>query len=293
MNEIIENFCKINNLQYGIIDTKKLKIKSTLYKAPFSDYTLEERTNPLITMDNAKSIIVFIMPYKINTFSDKNRPLVSSPNLNYDYHKIFKKKLKDVASLLYDVKPFEYKVIVDSGMLMERELCVKAGLGYYSKNTNLINDKFGSCFFIGYIMSSEEFSNTNHNPSKKDCGKCTICMESCPTKVIKGNYDIDRYNCLSYITQKKEFLTDREKELFSNKVYGCNECVKVCPKNADFLYYEEETIEFSHFLENSSRTFKEKFENTGFFWRGNSVMKRNATIASINSTKTGDDLIGK
>lgn len=283
MNKIIGDFCIKNDLQYGVIDNKPLKLLHGKSDAPFSNYTIEERINPILTMESCKSIIVFLMPYKINTFNDKNKPLVSSPNMEYDYHNKFKSMLEKLIDNMLIEKSFEYKIIVDTGKLIERELAVKANLGYYGKNTNLINEKYGSSFFIGYIMIDFKIDNTNFSIENKDCGTCNLCVNICPTNCIVGDYTIDSNKCLSYLTQKKGDVDDCNKNIFQNKIYGCNECVKVCPHNAKNLYYNEEKLEFYDFLNNTNKQFKEKFKDTGFYWRGNNVIKRNAMIAKNNA----------
>lgn len=283
MNKIIGDFCAQNDLQYGIIDNKPLELLHKKFDAPFSNYTMQERIDPLLTMESCQSIIVFLMPYKINTFNDKNRPLVASPNMEYDYHNKFKSMLEKLIENMSLKEKFEYKIIVDTGKLIERELVIKANLGYYSKNTNLINEKYGSSFFIGYIMTDFKMDNTNYNTVNKDCGKCALCVNICPTNCIIGDYTIDSNRCLSYVTQKKGDIDDYSKTIFQNKIYGCNECVKVCPHNKENLYYKEEKFTFDDFLNNTNKQFKEKFKDTGFYWRGNNVIKRNAIIAKDNA----------
>ncbi len=284
MLKIIENFSQNNDLTYGVTDNLCLKINRYKDSIPFVNYNSQERTNPLLQMKNCKSIVVFLMPYKINTFNDKAKPSIASPHLYYDYHKVFMQKLEDLMKLVLEKEKVEYKIFVDTSMLMERELAVKAGLGYFSKNTNIINDKYGSSFFIGYIMMDKDLGRVDSEVIK-DCGDCTICFDNCPTGAINGDYTIDQYKCLSYITQKKEELTEEEKKQLSNNIYGCNICVKVCPKNKNNLYCEEDTIEYEDFLNNTQKSFKEKYRDTGFCWRGNSVLKRNAEIAYTNSSK--------
>lgn len=291
MNRIIQTFCENNSLDYGIIDNKPLITNEICDKVPFINYSLEERTNPLLSMSTCKTILVFLMPYKINTFDDITKPNISSPNLYYDYHKVFTNKLKNLVDTLLESINFEYKIFVDTGKLIERELAVKAGLGFFSKNTNIISEKFGSACFIGYILTDYNFELTNKKVSNK-CGQCSLCVKKCPTKAIKGDYTIDRNRCLSNLTQQKGDVLQEDKKLFSNKIYGCNECVKICPCNKGSLYYEEHTLTFDDFLNNTNSEFKEKFFNTGFFWRGNKVIKRNAQIGSINSLEIGDDFFG-
>ncbi len=284
MIEIIEKFCQNDELLFGITDNSCLDIARYKANIPFVNFNIYERTNPLLQMENCKSIIVFLMPYKINTYKDNKKPFIASPHLHYDYHKVFVDKLEKLMKLIVEKELVEYKIFVDTGMLMERELAVKAGLGYFSKNTNIINEKFGSSFFIGYIMVDKEL-DVKTNQVQNNCGSCTICADNCPTGAINGDYTINHHKCLSYITQKKEELSQEEKLFIENNVYGCDVCLKVCPKNKNNLYYKKEEIEFSDFINNTQKTFKEKYAKTGFCWRGNSVIKRNALIGYENSSK--------
>lgn len=282
MINFIEKFSENNNLVYGITDSSYICIKNSGITVPFVNCSYEERINPLLQMDNCKSIIVFLMNYKINTFDNKNKPRIASPNERYDYHSVMSNKLLDLAKLLEARYNIEYKVFVDTGNLIERELAKKAGLGYFSKNTNLINEQFGSCFNIGYIMIDKELPY-NNNIINKNCGDCQICQNSCPTKAINGDYTINHYKCMSYINQKKDDLTEEEKKLLGNKIYGCSVCAEVCPHNKKNLYNEETSYNYSDFLNNTKKQFKEKFGNKGFCWRGNTVLKRNSIIAYNNS----------
>ncbi len=288
MLKILKKFCNENNLLFEITDSSPLSPIGYINDVPFVNNTMLERTTPLLQMETCQSIIVFLMPYKVNTFNDKSKPLIASPNQCYDYHNVFINKLETLVSQLNTIEEIETKIFVDTGILMERELARKAGLGYFSKNSNLLNEKLGSSFFIGYIMTNKKFENTS-KIIEKNCGSCTICKDNCPTGAINGDYTINHNKCLSYITQKKEILSKDESNAIENKIYGCNICIKVCPNNKNNLYYEEEHIFFDDFTNNTNKEFKEKYHDKGFCWRGNSVLKRNALIAeenSLNHSKT-------
>ncbi len=285
MQKILEKFCYENDLLFEITDNSDLSPMNYKEDVPFVNNSLSERISPLSQMKNCESILVFLMPYKINIFDDKSKPLIASPNQYYDYHKVFTKKLETLVNKLNTIEKFETKIFVDTGTLIERELARKAGLGYFSKNTNLMNERLGSCFFIGYIMTNKKFQPTS-KIIDKNCGECTICEKSCPTGAINGDYTIDHKKCLSYITQKKQDLTAHEIKSMGNKIYGCNVCVSVCPNNKNNLYYKEEHTFFEDFTENTNKQFKKKFSDKGFCWRGNAVLKRNANIAKENFIKS-------
>ncbi len=278
MIEFIENFIENEDLIFGITDNKKLNLpKKLLQDTPFVNYSYDERTNPLATMKNCNSIIVVGMGYKLTTNSDKTKPYVASGYLDFDYPKILKEKLSSLVKKMTLEKNFDYKIFVDTGPLSERELAKKSGLGFYGKNHSIISKKFGSAFFIGYIMTDLKLPiNLEIN---KDCGKCTKCINICHAKSLTDNNNkVNFKNFCSYITQKKEDLTESEKKLLDNKLYGCDDCLTVCPFNSEHHINTINPLEFDNIINLSNREFKEKFYNKGIFWRGNKVIKRNASI---------------
>ncbi len=289
MLKIILNFCKANNLVFGITDNTLLQPKGYAEGVPFITLPLEDRINPLLQMEDCKSIIVILRNYKVNTYRDINKPHIASPNQYYIYQDVLGDKLKELCDLLKTDDSVECKTYCDGTGLLERELAVKSGLGYFSKNTNIMNEEFGTCFNIGYIMINKEIPY-DAKIKEENCGDCTICEKACPTGAINGDYTINHKKCISAINQRKGDLTEEEKDQISNYIYGCNICTKICPKNKDNRFYEEDVLEYTDFLNNTNKQFLEKFKDKGFVWRGNSILSRNAEIAMerVKNGKMGE-----
>ena len=245
---------------------------------------IEKRINPKLTMNNANSIIVCAFPYFLENVNDSN---LSKYCFGKDYHIVVKEKLQQIANYLSnEINDFEYMIFADNGPLVDRYLANISGIGYYGINNNIITDEYGSFIFIGYIINNYKFEPDKRN--EKTCIKCGKCIKACPGKAILGNFEMNPKNCLSYITQKKEDLTDFEKELLKNnkKVFGCDICQDVCPHNKDILKtnikeFKQDLmykLEKQEIDEISNKEFKRKYREKAFSWRGKKIIKRNIDI---------------
>lgn len=264
---IIRSFCKDNNLIYGITDAEKLLFdEEELINVPFVNYNVDERLSPKLFNENINSIIFLGIPYYKNevNFYDK------------DYHIIAKVFLEELSKKLKG----ECYSFVDTGALFERGFGLKCGLGFKGKNTSLINDELGSYFNIGYILTSEKFMYTGK--LDKVCMGCNKCIENCPTKSLK-DYKCNAESCISYLTQKKAVLTIDEMKKIGKSLYGCEICQQVCPHNRLVSYSKtSEEMKPQDILEMSKKQFL-KYKDKPFFWRGLTMLKRNALICVYNS----------
>ena len=242
---------------------------------------LENRVNPKIIMENAKSIIVCAFPYYIGNMNNGN---LSKYCYGKDYHIVVKEKLNQICDFIKkEVKGFEYKVFVDNGPLVDRHLAYLSGIGYFGINNNIITDEYGSYVFIGYIINNYEFNIDE--PLPKTCIKCGKCVEYCPGNAILGNFEMNPKRCLSYITQKKDELDDEEVRILTsnNKIFGCDICQDVCPHNknigiTDINEFKDEIItnlDYDDINLISNKEFKRKYGDRAFSWRGRKIIKRN------------------
>lgn len=245
---------------------------------------LENRINPKNIMKDAKSIIVCAFPYHIDDEKESN---LSRYCRGLDYHIVAKELLQKVCDYLDEnIEGFEYKIFVDNGPLVDRELAYLSGIGYFGINNNIITDKYGSYVFIGYIINNYEFSLDK--PLDKECMKCGKCVKYCPGNALLGNYDMNPRKCLSYITQKKEELSLEEVRAIksSGKIFGCDICQEVCPhnKNIKETHIEEFmkdlilNLDYEEIDEISNKEFKRRYGNRAFSWRGKKIIKRNIEI---------------
>lgn len=245
---------------------------------------LENRINPKNIMKDAKSIIVCAFPYHIDDEKESN---LSRYCRGLDYHIVAKELLQKVCNYLDEnIEGFEYKIFVDNGPLVDRELAYLSGIGYFGINNNIITDKYGSYVFIGYIINNYEFSLDK--PLDKECMKCGKCVKYCPGNALLGNYDMNPRKCLSYITQKKEELSLEEVKAIksSGKIFGCDICQEVCPHNKNITETNIEefmkdlilNLDYEEIDEISNKEFKRRYGNRAFSWRGKKIIKRNIEI---------------
>ena len=289
----LKEFCKsvgINKVGIAKIgpyeDLKRIIKNRALngYLTGMEEPVLENRINPKNTMENCKSIIVCAFPYYIG---DKENSNLSKYCYGKDYHIVVKQKMEQITEYLSNtIKGFEYKIFVDNGPLVDRYLAYLSGIGYFGINNNIITDEYGSYVFIGYIINNYEF--TPDEPLPKTCIKCGKCVEYCPGNAILGNFEMNPTRCLSYITQKKEELSEEERNILnsSNKIFGCDICQEVCPHNkhipiTNINEFLEDTIinlEYEDIDTLSNKEFKRRYGNRAFSWRGRKIIKRNMDI---------------
>lgn len=200
----------------------------------YMNRNVDKRLNPELLVENAKTIIVVLQNYfPAHTQSDKTAPVISKYAYGIDYHFILKDKLKQLLQFIQDnVQPCEGRPFVDSAPVLERAWAQKAGLGWIGKNSNLISPEHGSFFFIGELIIDAELPYDDPKLVRDHCGKCTKCIDACPTKAITAERVIDARRCISYQTiELRGDLDENLKGQFENRVFGCDICQDVCPWN--------------------------------------------------------------
>jgi epoxyqueuosine reductase len=147
-----------------------------------------------------------------------------------DYHDLIKKRLKALARWLVAAAPCEVKVFVDTAAVMEKPLAQAAGLGWQGKHTNLVSREFGSWLFLGAIFTTLDLP---HDDADIDhCGSCQACLDTCPTAAFPAPYKLDARRCISYLTIENKGPIPREfRKAIGNRIYGCDDCLAVCPWN--------------------------------------------------------------
>ena len=197
--------------------------------------TAERRSSPLKLWPEARSAIMLAQNYgpqidPLERLQDKGTGVISVHALNRDYHDLVKGKLKRLAHWLAHQSKSEVKVFVDTAPLMEKPLAAKAGLGWQGKHTNLVSRQIGSWFFIGTILTAAELAP---NKAETDhCGTCRACLDICPTRAFSAPYQLDARRCISYLTIEHQGHIAREfRKPMGNRIYGCDDCLAVCPWN--------------------------------------------------------------
>jgi epoxyqueuosine reductase len=188
----------------------------------------EVKQSPQSLLDGAKSIIAVTLNYYQPMPTDQ--PKIARYALGRDYHKVLRSKLKTLARNLGKIYPdAQFRACVDSAPVLERTYASLAGLGWFGKNTMLIDSKRGSWFFIGLLLTTLELEPDP--PSVGGCGTCRACIDTCPTGAIipfEGRWAVKSEQCISYQTIEKrgELTVDT-----NGWLYGCDVCQEVCPFN--------------------------------------------------------------
>ena len=197
--------------------------------------TAARRARPRGMWPEAKSVIVLGINYGPETdplaiLGEKSLGTISVYARNRDYHEIIKGKLKEIAGLLARRSGAEVKVFVDTAPLMEKPLAEAAGLGWQGKHTVLVSRDFGSWLFLGAILTSAELPLDQ--PHAESCGSCTRCLDVCPTNAFPAPFQLDARRCLAYLTVEHKGPIPLEfRAPMGNRIYGCDDCLAVCPWN--------------------------------------------------------------
>ncbi len=197
--------------------------------------TKDRRGSPDVMWAGAKSAIVLAMNYGqgLDAFARleaKSSGVISAYALNRDYHDVIKGKLKRLATWFARAAGADVKVFVDTAPLMEKPLAARAGLGWQGKHTNLVSRELGSWFFLGVILTDAELlidhAEIDH------CGTCRACLDICPTQAFTAERQIDARRCISYLTiEHKGVIPVEFRKAMGNRIYGCDDCLAVCPWN--------------------------------------------------------------
>ncbi|MGA7196933.1 tRNA epoxyqueuosine(34) reductase QueG [Roseiarcus sp.] len=198
----------------------------------------ERRIDPRALMPGARSLIMLGLNYgpgrdPLAALAVKDAGAISVYARHRDYHDVVKGKLKQLAAFLVAAtKPerADVKVFVDTAPLMEKPLAARAGIGWQGKHTNLVSREFGSWLFLGAIVTDLEFSPDP--PESDHCGACRACLDVCPTDAFPAPYRLDARRCISYLTIEHKGPIPRElRSRMGNRIYGCDDCLAVCPWN--------------------------------------------------------------
>ena len=198
--------------------------------------TVERRASPPALWPEVRSIVMLGMSYApaLDPLRHLNRPevgVISVYALGGDYHDLIKARLKAVARwMLAAAGGGDVKVFVDTAPVMEKPLAEAAGLGWQGKHSNLVSREHGSWLFLGAIMTTLDLAPTT--PGAGGCGTCAACMEACPTDAFIGPYRLDARRCISYLTiEHKGPIPLELRAGIGNRIYGCDDCLAVCPWN--------------------------------------------------------------
>ncbi len=195
----------------------------------------ERRTDPRVLWGGVRSIIMLGVNYgpdedPLELLKLRARGAISAYAQGDDYHDLIKKRLKALARWLVTATGDEVKVFVDTAAVMEKPLAQTAGLGWQGKHTNLVSLEFGSWLFLGAIFTASELPRDEADSDH--CGSCRACQDICPTAAFPAPYKLDARRCISYLTiENKGPIPHEFRSAIGNRIYGCDDCLAVCPWN--------------------------------------------------------------
>jgi epoxyqueuosine reductase len=281
----------------------------------------EAYSHPSGVLEGCVSLIMLGMPYYSNpeTLPNKSKQMQhgsgaatgsgSSKSESHigtyavgplDYHDVIREKLNSICAVLKEQFSGNYRGVVDTAPLLEREFAELAGLGWIGKNTLLLNRDWGSYFFIAAILTDVELETTNHIESDH-CGSCTACLDACPTGAFPQPRVLDATKCISYLTiEHRGESHEALRSQMGDWIFGCDVCQIVCPWNrkrpdAGMPWFEPMDVEtktsLEHWLELDDQTFRQLYRKTPFFRTKLAGMQRNAMVAAVNRNRV--DLLSK
>ncbi len=194
------------------------------------------RGDPRALWPEARSVVMLAESYTpehdpLEVLGQRDRGAISVYAQGRDYHDLVKKRLKRVARwLVAEVPGAEVKVFVDTAPVMEKPLAQAAGLGWQGKHTNLVSREMGNWVFLGAIFTTVDLPRDA--PETDHCGSCRACLDICPTAAFPAPYRLDARRCISYLTIEHKGPVDPAlRPLLGNRIYGCDDCLAVCPWN--------------------------------------------------------------
>ncbi|WP_129731053.1 MULTISPECIES: tRNA epoxyqueuosine(34) reductase QueG [Bacillaceae] len=263
------------------------------YQSGFEEPDIEKRTNPQLVLSGAQSIIAIALAYpsKLKNAPQskrgERRGIFCRASWGQDYHAVLRDRLQKLEQFLQERVPnVQVKSMVDTGELSDRAVAERAGIGWSGKNCAIITPEFGSYVYLGEMLTNLPFSPDI--PLEEGCGTCNKCVEVCPTGALIQGGQLDSQKCIAFLTQTKGFLAEEYRVKIGNRLYGCDTCQTVCPKNKGIDFHLHPEMEanpelvkplLKPLLTIGNREFKEKYGYMSGSWRGKKPIQRNAILA--------------
>lgn len=261
-----------------------------------------KRTRPEELVPGTQRVISVRMDYlpadsaMTQRLANPDSAYISRYALGRDYHKLMRRRLQQLADRIQNlIGPFGYRAFVDSAPVMERALASRSGLGWIGKNTMLINRKAGSYFFLGELYTDLPLPLDTPQQTEH-CGKCTACLERCPTDAFVGPHLLDARRCISYLTiELKGAIPEALRAPMGNRVFGCDDCQLVCPWNRFAKPTAETDFSPRHQLDQADlvelfswdeATFLQRTEGSPIRRIGHERWLRNLAVGLGNATST-------
>ncbi|MGE7948093.1 tRNA epoxyqueuosine(34) reductase QueG [Lysinibacillus sp. NPDC093688] len=263
------------------------------YQSGFEESDVEKRTEPLQLLEGAESIVAIAVAYPSRMQNapvgkkGARRGIFCRASWGVDYHTALRERLKLLSAWLEErIEGARIESMVDTGALVDRAVAERAGIGWSGKNCSVITPEFGSYVYLGELITNIPFAPDK--PMEDECGDCRLCLDVCPTGALIEGGQLDSQRCIAFLTQTKGMLPDEFRTHIGNRLYGCDTCQTVCPKNKGKINWIHEEFKpdpelakplLVPLLTISNRDFKEKFGHVSGSWRGKKPIQRNAILA--------------
>ena len=263
------------------------------YQSGFEESDVEKRTEPLLLLDRAESIISIAIAYP-SKMADapkgkkgERRGIFARASWGMDYHVVLREKLTLLETYITEMMPeAKMRSMVDTGELVDRAVAERAGIGWSGKNCSVITPEFGSYVYLGEMITNIPFEPDV--PMEDQCGDCTLCLDACPTGALIQGGQLNAQRCIAFLTQSKKPLPEEFRTKIGNRVYGCDTCQTICPKNKGKYNLHQPAFQpepelakplLLPMLSLSNREFKETYGHMSGSWRGKNPIQRNAILA--------------
>ena len=258
--------------------------------------TADRRADPRTLWPEVKSVVMLAMNYgpesdPLALIERPDRAAISVYARNRDYHDVIKGRLKTVAQKFAARAGEDVKVFVDTAPVMEKPLAEKAGIGWQGKHTNLVSRDFGSWLFLGAIFTTALLPRDEAEADH--CGSCRACLDVCPTDAFPAPYQLDARRCISYLTiEHKGMIPEEFRAAMGNRIYGCDDCLAVCPWNKFAETAREAKLKaredldappLADLLQLDDAAFRRKFSGSPIKRIGRDRFVRNVLVAAGNS----------
>ena len=263
------------------------------FQSGFEESDIEKRTEPTLLLEEAQSIIAIAIAYPSRMENapkgkrGERRGIFCRASWGMDYHTVLREKLALLEAFIQEKLPqAKMRSMVDTGELSDRAVAERAGIGWSAKNCSIITPEFGSYVYLGEMITNIPFAPDESMADQ--CGDCTLCIDVCPTGAIVQAGQLNSNRCVAFLTQTKGFLPDEFRTKIGNRIYGCDTCQTVCPKNKGKLNWLHDAFKpdpeiakplLEPLLTISNKEFKAKFGYISGSWRGKKPIQRNAIIA--------------
>ncbi|MGE4272118.1 MAG: tRNA epoxyqueuosine(34) reductase QueG [Desulfitobacterium sp.] len=263
------------------------------YQISFEDKDLQKRVDPKALWPVCETVVALAYALPLSAKPSEGEGVLARSAVGEDYHRLVRKALDNLVSYITQAgwpgeKPLTQ---VDTGPLNERAFATRAGLGWIGKNQQLIIPGVGS--FVALSLMLLDQALPSDKPIQSQCGKCSRCVIACPAKIL-GQVHFQASQCISYLTQSKECLSESQQISIGNRIFGCDTCQEACPHNRNRLDKEEELEKTGEGLEKTrgvdlwetlhltKSQFIRQWKNSAAGWRGKGILQRNAHLVLQN-----------